>query len=95
LLAQGQEALAAVGKSLLECKFRDGLRGAMSYAQEVNRYLNQEEPWKTRETDRLAAARSLYTALCAIETLKLMFYPFLYRSGAGFTAVSFQRTNRV
>jgi methionyl-tRNA synthetase len=77
LLAQGQEALAAVGKSLSECKFREGLRGAMSYAQEVNRYLNQEEPWKTRETDRLAAARSLYTALCAIETLKLMFYPFL------------------
>jgi methionyl-tRNA synthetase len=49
----------------------------MTYAQEVNRYLNQEEPWKTRTTDKPAAARSLYTALCAIDTLKLAFYPFL------------------
>jgi methionyl-tRNA synthetase len=77
LLAQGQDALAAVGKSISECKFREGLRGAMAYAQEVNRYLNQEAPWKTRETDPPAAGRSLYTALCAIEALKLMFYPYL------------------
>ncbi len=77
LLKQGEEALAAVGKSISECKFREGLRGAMGYAQEVNRYLNQEEPWKTRETDKPAAARSLYTALCAIEALKLAFYPYL------------------
>jgi methionyl-tRNA synthetase len=77
LLQQGEEALAAVSKSLSECKFREGLRGAMTYAQEVNRYLNQEEPWKTRATDKGAAARSLYTALSAIDTLKLAFYPFL------------------
>jgi methionyl-tRNA synthetase len=43
----------------------------------VNRYLNQEEPWKTRETDRAAAARALYTAISAIEALKLMLYPYL------------------
>jgi methionyl-tRNA synthetase len=77
LLSEGEAALQAVGKSISECKFREGLRGAMAFAQDVNRYLNQEEPWKTRATDKPAAARSLYTALCAIEALKLMFYPFL------------------
>ena len=77
LLAQGEEALAAVGASLGAARFRQALKQAMDYAHEANRYLNQEEPWKTRETDRGAAARSLYTALGAIETLKVALYPFL------------------
>jgi methionyl-tRNA synthetase len=77
LLGQGELALAAVGESLNACRFREALRTAMNYAQEANRYLNQEEPWKTREGDPAAAARSLYTAIGAIETLKLAFYPFL------------------
>lgn len=77
LVAQGKAALASAGESLNACRFREALRTAMSYAQETNRYLNQEEPWKTRATDRQAAARSLYTALGAIEALKLAFYPFL------------------
>jgi len=77
LLQQGEAALASVGASLGACRFREGLRGAMAYAQETNRYLNQEEPWKTRASDPAAAARSLYTAIGAIEALKLAFYPFL------------------
>ncbi len=77
LLAQGETTLASVGESLGLCRFREALRTALAYAQETNRYLNQEEPWKTRSTDRQAAGRSLYTALGAIETLKLAFYPFL------------------
>jgi methionyl-tRNA synthetase len=77
LLDQGQGALKSVGESIAACHFREGLRAALAYAQDSNRYLNQEEPWKTRATDRPAAARSLYTALCAIEALKLMFYPYL------------------
>ena len=77
LLQQGEAALASVGASLGACRFREGLRGAMAYAQETNRYLNQEEPWKTRARDPAAAARSLYTAIGAIEALKLAFYPFL------------------
>jgi methionyl-tRNA synthetase len=77
LLDQGREALAAVGESIAACHFREGLRAALAYAQETNRYLNQEEPWKTRESDPPAAARALYTAIGAIEALKLAFYPFL------------------
>ena len=77
LLAAGDRALASVGESIAACRFREGLRTAMSYAQEANRYLNQEEPWKTRTTDPAAAARALFTALGAIETLKLAFYPYL------------------
>jgi len=77
LLDLGKTALVAVGESIAACKFKEGLRHAFAYAQEANRYLNQEEPWKTRETDRASAARSLYTAIGAIEALKLMIYPYL------------------
>jgi len=77
LLDAGVTMLAAAGESLAACHFREALRTAMAYAQEANRYLNQEEPWKTRESDPAAAARALYTAIGAIEALKLAFYPFL------------------
>jgi methionyl-tRNA synthetase len=77
LLAQGVEALAAVGAAINACHFREGLRAALGFAQETNRYLNAEEPWNTRKTDPQAAARSLYTALAAIEVLKVAFYPYL------------------
>ncbi|MGE0058544.1 MAG: methionine--tRNA ligase [Dehalococcoidia bacterium] len=77
LLAQGAEALASVGASINACKFREGLRTALGFAQETNRYLNAEEPWNTRKTDPAAAARSLYTALAAIEILKVAFNPYL------------------
>jgi methionyl-tRNA synthetase len=77
LLELGKTSLVAVGESIAACKFREGLRHAFAYAQEANRYLNQEEPWKTRETDKPAAARALYTAIGAIEALKLMIYPYL------------------
>ena len=77
LLDLGKTALVAVGESIAACKFKEGLRHAFAYAQEANRYLNQEEPWKTRETDKASAGRSLYTAIGAIEALKLMIYPYL------------------
>jgi methionyl-tRNA synthetase len=77
LLRQGEETLASVGASLSACRFREGIRTAMAYAQDTNRYLNQEEPWKTRESDPAAASRALYTALGAIEALKVAFSPYL------------------
>jgi methionyl-tRNA synthetase len=77
LLDGGATMLASAGESMAACRFREALRTAMAYAQETNRYLNQEEPWKTRERDPPAAARALYTAIGAIEALKLAFYPFL------------------
>ena len=82
LLDEGGRMLDAVGASIAACHFREGLRAALAYAQETNRYLNQEEPWKARESDPKSAARSLYTALGAIEALKVAFSPFLPFSSA-------------
>ncbi len=77
LIARGEAALRSIGESLGAARFREGLRGALAYAQEANRYLNQEEPWKKRHDDAGASGRVLYTALAAIETLNVAFLPFI------------------
>jgi methionyl-tRNA synthetase len=78
LLREGERALEEVGASIAACEFRRGLRRALDYAQLTNRYLDQEAPWKAlSEGRRDDAARALYTALAAIEALKLAFYPYL------------------
>jgi methionyl-tRNA synthetase len=49
----------------------------MSLAQAANQYLDQTAPWLAIKTDRAAAARSLYVALRIIDSLKILFCPFL------------------
>jgi len=49
----------------------------MSLAQEANRYLDEQAPWKTLKTDREASARSVYTVLSLLAVLKTALYPFL------------------
>jgi methionyl-tRNA synthetase len=77
LVASGERALAEVGAEIGGCRFRSGVSRAMAMAQEANRYLDETAPWKTIREDRPAAARSLYTALAAIDSLNVAFAPFL------------------
>ena len=84
LTAEDQELLAAVEagfKSVSEhldaVRLRAALQEALRLAGEVNRYLDRTAPWTAIKTDRAAAARSVYTALRAIDSLKLFFAPFI------------------
>lgn len=77
LLAATETMLAEVGAEIGACHFRAGITRAMTTARETNRYLDETSPWKTIKDDRQAAARSLYTALCAIDGLKLALAPYL------------------
>ena len=43
----------------------------------MNKYLDTTAPWFQIKTDKAAAARSIYTALRAIDSLKILFAPFL------------------
>jgi methionyl-tRNA synthetase len=70
-------AFGPVGKAISECHFKAALGEAMSAAQEVNRYLDAAAPWKALKRDPAAAATSVYVALRAIDSLKMLFYPFL------------------
>lgn len=80
LLAKAEEAMKSVDSSLRSCHFREALRDIMLLAQETNRYLEEKSPWKEKRTQEKATA--LYTALCAISSLKTMLYPFLPYSSA-------------
>jgi len=77
LLAQLEEAFEVIGQGIDRCHFRDTLREVMALAREVNRYLEEKGPWFQIKEDRQAAATTLYVALRAIDSLKILFTPFL------------------
>jgi methionyl-tRNA synthetase len=62
---------------LAHCHFKDGIKAAMTLAQEANRYLDEKSPWKAIKTDRTAAATSLYVVINVLAALRTMLYPYL------------------
>lgn len=77
LLAQIDEGFKTVGDEIEAVHLRAALGEAMRLATEVNKYLDQTAPWQAIKTDKEAAGRAIYTAIQAINALKVMFAPFL------------------
>jgi methionyl-tRNA synthetase len=77
LIHKAQATLYAVDNLLYRCEFKEAVRQAMSLAQEANRYLDEQAPWKTIKTERKTSAKSVYTVLSVLGALKTVFYPFL------------------
>ncbi len=77
LLETVEGGFITVGREIEAVHLRAALAEAMRLASEVNKYLDQTAPWTAIKTDREAAARSIYTALRAIDSLKILFAPFL------------------
>ncbi|MEK7311786.1 MAG: class I tRNA ligase family protein, partial [Chloroflexota bacterium] len=77
LLATVNAGFNSVGDLLSAVKLRAALGEALRVASEVNRYLDMRAPWSEIKTDRAAAAKTVYTSLRAIDSLKTLFAPFL------------------
>jgi methionyl-tRNA synthetase len=77
LLQTIEEGFQLVGEEIEQVHLRAALGEALRLATEVNKYLDQTEPWRTVKVDKAEAARSVYTALKAIDSLKILFSPFL------------------
>ena len=77
LLQTVEGGFETVAQEMEAVHLRAALGEAMRLAGEVNRYLDQTAPWTALKTDRQAAARSVYVALRAINSLKVMLAPFL------------------
>jgi methionyl-tRNA synthetase len=77
LLATIEGGFASVGAHLESVRLRAALAEAVRLASEVNKYLDSNGPWFEIKTSREAAATSIYTAIRAIDSLKLLFAPFL------------------
>jgi len=77
LLAQVEKGFETVAAEMDAVHLRAALAEGMRLATEVNKYLDQTAPWSAIKTDKAAAARSVYTALKAIDSLKILLAPFL------------------
>ena len=77
LLAGVQVAFTTVGELYDACKFKAALQETLALSTKVNQYLEESSPWQTIKTDRDAAGRSLYTAIQAINGLKVLLAPVL------------------
>jgi len=58
-------------------RLRFALGETMKLATAVNQYLDVNAPWSAVKTDKDGAAKTIYTALKAIDSLKVMFAPFI------------------
>jgi methionyl-tRNA synthetase len=77
LLHEAETTLESVDRLLCRCQFKEAIKRVMSLAQESNRYLDEQAPWKTIKTERETSAKSIYTALSVLAAMKTVFYPVL------------------
>ena len=77
LLARVEGGLQSVGARYEAVQLRAALGEAMALATEVNRYLDQQGPWFQIKADRAAAARTIFTAVRAIDTLNVLLAPVI------------------
>ncbi len=77
LIHKVEAAFSSVSDLLSTVKIRAALSEALRVASEVNRYLDVQAPWTAIKKDKAAAAKTVYTALRAIDSLKILFSPFL------------------
>jgi methionyl-tRNA synthetase len=77
LLDRVDAAFEEVGGYYDAVQLRRALSGAMSVAQDANRYLDERSPWLVLKNDREHAAETLYAALNAISGLATLLDPIL------------------
>jgi methionyl-tRNA synthetase len=77
LLAQVDGGFKAVGEAIEAVRLRAALGEALALARAVNGYLDRAPWFGVIRTDRQAAATTVYTALRAIDSLKVLLAPFL------------------
>jgi methionyl-tRNA synthetase len=77
LLSAVEKGFETVAAEYEAVNLRAALAEAMRLAGEVNKYLDTTAPWIAIKTDRQAAARAVYVALRAIDSLKILLAPVL------------------
>jgi len=77
LLATIESGFESVGALYDGVKLRAALGEALRLATVVNQYLDTNAPWKQVKEDKAEAGKTIYTALKAIDSLKVLFAPIL------------------
>ncbi|MGB4594820.1 MAG: methionine--tRNA ligase [Anaerolineaceae bacterium] len=87
LLDTIKAGFGSVAQKLEAVELRSALAEIMSLATEVNKYLDIHAPWFEIKTDKAEAARSVYTAIQAINWLNIMFAPFIPNTSEALQAI--------
>jgi methionyl-tRNA synthetase len=66
-----------VGAHVEAGRFRAALAETMRLASTVNQYISDQAPWALAKTDQVRAGTVLYVSLRAVDSLKILFTPFL------------------
>src|SRR6185312_2111812 len=66
-----------IGDLYARVKIKAALQETMGLARAVNRYLDEKVPWFQIKADREKAATTIFVALRAIDSLKILFAPVL------------------
>lgn len=77
LLSYVEAAFDSIARELEAVHLRAALQETMRLASLVNQYLDQTAPWNTLKRNREEAALSVFTALKAIDSIKVLLSPFL------------------
>ena len=77
ILATVEAGFTSIAAHLEAVNLRAALGEALRLATEVNKYLDKSAPWFEIKNDKSLAATSIYTSLRAIDSLKILFAPFL------------------
>jgi methionyl-tRNA synthetase len=77
LIHKSEAAFESIGARLNAVKLRDALGEAIEMATATNQYLDSEAPWKTIKTDKARAGTQLYVAARVIDSLSVLFAPFI------------------
>jgi methionyl-tRNA synthetase len=77
VLAGVAAAFETVGTLIEESRFKAALAEAMRASSLANQYISEQEPWSVIKDDRARAATILNVALRCVDSLKILFTPFL------------------
>jgi methionyl-tRNA synthetase len=77
IISSVETGFRSVGEHINAVRLRAALTETMRLASEVNKYLDTAAPWFEIKDNKDAAAKTIYTALRAIDSLKILLAPFL------------------
>ena len=77
LLETARKSMDQISDSLYHTRFKIGLAQAFSLAQQTNRYLDSQAPWKAIKSDPQAAGTTLNVAIRVLNCLKVVLAPYL------------------
>ena len=77
LLQEAADAFEPIGADIDACRFRAAIGRVMALARSANRYLDASAPWLLIKSDPQRAQTATYVALRVIDSLKMLFAPFL------------------